>query len=457
MPEFLQTIIVFVPFSIMGLALVTLVFFWIYDHVRPLFDNRFVRDLPDGKSDGKSDEESDAPATARGRKDGDMSVADRLRAWWRDLRRGRQQGDAQTEDLDETTAALLAMLPDATVVVNRQDEVIRANPDAYTLGVVGDETIISDEVRQAVRAVRETGGCKRFDLTTHTSQRTIAATDIGALADGDDDGGSLPAVAVQGVDRPNWLKITVGKVGDFVVVLINDVSDSIRFAEVRDSFITNVSEQLLKPSRALEQLADSLANDALDAEQVSWHAHQVRSSCERLNHMVSDLMLLIKAQEPITPSSANRLVVMEQVRLACERLRAQSERFGVSVNITGDETLTVNGDAEQVDAAVAKLVQNALVYSPAGGVVNVAVTRSDDGAYAVIRVVDQGVGIAKGEQSRIFERFYRGGNQTARSRNGIGLGLSIVKHVALTHHGNVAVWSVPGSGSTFTLSLPLAR
>ncbi|NEG89686.1 ATPase [Bifidobacterium aerophilum] len=386
-----------------------------------------------------------------------MSVADRLRAWWRDLRRGRQQGDAQTEDLDETTAALLAMLPDATVVVNRQDEVIRANPDAYTLGVVGDETIISDEVRQAVRAVRETGGCKRFDLTTHTSQRTIAATDIGALADGDDDGGSLPAVAVQGVDRPNWLKITVGKVGDFVVVLINDVSDSIRFAEVRDSFITNVSEQLLKPSRALEQLADSLANDALDAEQVSWHAHQVRSSCERLNHMVSDLMLLIKAQEPITPSSANRLVVMEQVRLACERLRAQSERFGVSVNITGDETLTVNGDAEQVDAAVAKLVQNALVYSPAGGVVNVAVTRSDDGAYAVIRVVDQGVGIAKGEQSRIFERFYRGGNQTARSRNGIGLGLSIVKHVALTHHGNVAVWSVPGSGSTFTLSLPLAR
>lgn len=453
MPEFLQTIIVFVPFSIMGLALVTLVFFWIYDHVRPLFDNRFVRDLPDGKSDG----ESDTPATARGRKGGDMSVADRLRAWWRDLRRGRQQGDAQTEDLDETTAALLAMLPDATVVVNRQDEVIRANPDAYTLGVVGDETIISDEVRQAVRTVRETGGCKRFDLTTHTSQRTIAATDIGALADGDDDGGSLPAVAVQGVDRPNWLKITVGKVGDFVVVLINDVSDSIRFAEVRDSFITNVSEQLLKPSRALEQLADSLANDALDAEQVSWHAHQVRSSCERLNHMVSDLMLLIKAQEPITPSSANRLVVMEQVRLACERLRAQSERCGVSVNITGDETLTVNGDAEQVDAAVAKLVQNALVYSPAGGVVNVAVTRSDDGAYAVIRVVDQGVGIAKGEQSRIFERFYRGGNQTARSRNGIGLGLSIVKHVALTHHGNVAVWSVPGSGSTFTLSLPLAR
>ena len=85
------------------------------------------------------------------------------------------------------------------------------------------------------------------------------------------------------------------------------------------------------------------------------------------------------------------------------------------------------------------------------------VIRAQDGENALVRVLDQGLGIAKADQSRIFERFYRGAEQTGRTRNGVGLGLAIVKHVALTHHGDVAVWSMPGSGSTFTLSLPMAR
>ncbi|WP_236036978.1 sensor histidine kinase [Bifidobacterium simiiventris] len=434
MPETLRTIIVFVPFSIMGLGLVTLAVFWIYDLIRPLFDNRFVGKDAQDETDG-AQSQPDRGTDRAG------SLPQRIVSWFHALFHNRIDDDAETEDLDPDTTSLLAMLPEATVVINDHDEVIRANPDAYTLGVVDDESIISDEVRDAVREVRRVGGRKQFDLTTHTREQ-----------DGPD-----ASVKVRGVVRPNWLKVTVGKVGDFVVVLIDDVSEAIRFAQVRDSFISNVSEQLIKPSQALEQLADSLANDALDAEQVSWHAHQVRSSCDRLNRMVADLMLLIKAQEPIAPSSANRLNMMEQVRLACERLHAESARYDVSVNISGDDSLTVNGDAEQVVAAISKLVQNALVYSPAGGTVNIAVSKSENGSQAAVEVVDQGVGIAKDEQTRIFERFYRGSNQTLRSRDGIGLGLAIVKHVALTHHGNVTVWSVPGSGSTFTFSLPLAQ
>ncbi len=76
---------------------------------------------------------------------------------------------------------------------------------------------------------------------------------------------------------------------------------------------------------------------------------------------------------------------------------------------------------------------------------------------ALLSVLDRGCGIAQKEQSRIFERFYRGGNQNGHSEEGIGLGLAIVKHVALTHHGSASVWSAPGQGSTFTLELPVAR
>lgn len=73
----------------------------------------------------------------------------------------------------------------------------------------------------------------------------------------------------------------------------------------------------------------------------------------------------------------------------------------------------------------------------------------------MVRVIDHGEGVPKADLPRIFERFYRGSNQNERTTDGIGLGLAIVKHAALAHHGDVTVWSAPGQGSTFTLSLPV--
>ena len=240
-------------------------------------------------------------------------------------------------------------------------------------------------------------------------------------------------------------------------MIITDVSETIRFSQVRDSFITNVSEQLLGPTEALAKLADSLEAGNLDEQQVAADARQVRSSCSKLNHMVSDLLLLIRAQEPVTPSSANRLNVMEQLRATVERLEPRARQAGVQLNIKGDENLVINGEAGQIDSAVTKLVENAIGYSKEHGVVSVSASKAKDGDQAVIRVIDQGSGIAKKDQTRIFERFYRGSEQSDRTADGVGLGLAIVKHVALTHHGDVSVWSAPGQGSTFSLMLPLAQ
>ncbi|MCH9276938.1 ATP-binding protein [Bifidobacterium amazonense] len=458
MPQQLQTIIVIIPFLIMGGALATAVLFWIYDRIRPFIDNYEA-----WRAARNGDGQDRAGRASRDRDDDDDGPRDRslpglarsVRDWFRSRFGSRdEENDEENEDLDDATTALLAMLPNATVVVNQRDEVVRANPAAYMLGVVSDEAIADDGVREAVRLVRQSGGRRQFDLTTHTEYSADQAAADEAIGD---ERQTDDPVRLQGVTRPNWLKITVGKVGDFVVVLIDDVSDAIRFSQVRDSFITNVSEQLLKPSRALERLADSLEGDMLEPEQVVWNAHQVRSSCHRLNRMVDDLLLLIKSQEPVVPSSANRLNVKDVLRSARDRLRGLAERGNVNVLIECDNLLTVNGDEDQVTAAIVKLVENAIVYSPSGSSVSVSAGLADDGHHALIRVIDQGVGIAKDEQARIFERFYRGGNQTDRSRDGIGLGLAIVKHVALAHHGNVAVWSQPGNGSTFTLSLPVAQ
>ncbi|ETY70933.1 sensor histidine kinase [Bifidobacterium moukalabense] len=386
-----------------------------------------------------------------------------LSLWWRSLlHRDDDMRNADDDTLDDSANALLSMLPLASIVVDDADEVIRAHPSAYTLGVVRDDAIVEESVLKAVREVRKEGGKKQFDLTTTTAQMAQSAPKAGkpttreaarqALI------GRRKDEPVSTVSRPNWLKVIVGRLNErFVVVLISDVSETIRFSQVRDSFITNVSEQLLKPTQSLERLADTLERDGADRNNIQENAAQLRRSCAHLEHMVSDLLLLIKAQEPILPTADNRINVMAQLKAVASEHTDKAALRGIAINVNGDESLEINGEAEQIQTALAKLVENAITYSPDGASVNMTAKPSEDGERVTIRVLDHGVGIDAKEQGRVFERFYRGGNQNGHSEDGIGLGLAIVKHVALTHHGSASVWSSPGQGSTFTLTLPLAR
>ena len=392
-------------------------------------------------------------------------MVESLGSWWRSLthRNDDDENNADDDTLDDATNALLSMLPLASVVVDEHDEVIRAHPSAYSLGVVRDDVIIEDSVLQAVHEVRSCGGKKQFDLTTTTAYATQRVPKAGKLSTREAAKQALigqkqvdePAVRVS---RPNWLKVIVGKLSDkLVVVLISDVSESVRFSQIRDSFITNVSEQLLKPTQSLEQLADIVEQGGTSQQDVERNAMQLRQSCTRLEHMISDLLLLIKAQEPILPTSDNRINVMGQVRAVVESHRETAAQRNITIDMKCDESLFINGEADQIQAALAKLVENAITYSRDGSTVNIVAKANEEGTEAVVSVLDRGDGIAIGEQSRIFERFYRGDNQNEHSGDGIGLGLAIVKHVALTHHGSASVWSSPGQGSTFALVLPLGR
>ncbi len=230
----------------------------------------------------------------------------------------------------------------------------------------------------AIHEARKSGGKRQFDLTTDTPERYVADQNKG------------DHVATQSVHRPNWLKVTVGRINEqFVIVLITDVSDVIRFAQVRDSFITNMSEQMLGPTEALAKLADSLESGNLDEQQVAADARQVRSSCSKLNHMVSDFAAAH------TRAGADYAV-----------FRQPTERYGTAqghggatgaagsrgwraADIKGDDDLVINGEADQIDSAVTKLIENAIGYSKENGVVSVSASKDKDGDRAVIRVIDQ--------------------------------------------------------------------
>ena len=348
--------------------------------------------------------------------------------------------DEDADDLEESTAALLSMLPGAPIVVDESDEVVRANPDAYRLGVVDDDVIVEPRIAQAVRTVREQGGKTTFELTTMTPQRFLHMA--GAEETDDRDGaesGDAHAAPVA-VSRPNWLRVTVGRISErFVIVLLDDVSERVRFAQVRDDFITNVSEQLVKPSAELQHLAASLEQAGLKDEHIAQDARKVRRTIAYIDHMVKDLLLLIKAQEQVTPTDENRLNVLSEARAAAEVAQPLAQAHAQRIAVSGSDGLVVHGESEQIRAAIDKLIEKP----------------DRAGRHAVVRVIDRGTGIPLDEQQRIFERFYRGAQQNERTSEGVGLGLAIVKHVALTHQGSVHVWSRPGQGSTFTLVLPL--
>jgi two-component system sensor histidine kinase SenX3 len=99
------------------------------------------------------------------------------------------------------------------------------------------------------------------------------------------------------------------------------------------------------------------------------------------------------------------------------------------------------------------LVSNAIAYSTPGSPVSISRRRRGDNIE--IAVTDRGIGIALEDQERVFERFFRGDKARSRATGGSGLGLAIVKHVAANHNGSIGVWSKPGTGSTFTLSIPV--
>jgi two-component system sensor histidine kinase SenX3 len=183
-----------------------------------------------------------------------------------------------------------------------------------------------------------------------------------------------------------------------------------------------------------------------------------------VNRIIDDLLDLSRIEGEGSPSRepiAMSLIVAD----AIERIRTSAEQHNVTINFDEPETNpVVLGDRRQLTSAVHALLENAVVYSPRDGTVEIAITRADSilnndgesvGPFVHVAIRDHGVGIPSKDLERIFERFYRVDPGRARETGGTGLGLSIVRHVAQNHGGSILVDSHEGEGSTFTLELPI--
>jgi two-component system OmpR family sensor kinase len=137
----------------------------------------------------------------------------------------------------------------------------------------------------------------------------------------------------------------------------------------------------------------------------------------------------------------------------CEHLQVLAEARGVTLDCGPLTPITLRGDRQHLRRLLVNLVDNGIEYTPPGGRVTLGLHQ--DGAWAVLRVSDTGIGLAPEERERVFQRFYRAPAAVARGQEGSGLGLCIARSIAEAHGGSIQVESAEGHGSTFTVLLPL--
>ena len=238
-----------------------------------------------------------------------------------------------------------------------------------------------------------------------------------------------------------------------VLVAAADESAAQRVEDVRRDFFANVSHELKTPVSAMGLLAEATVDAADDPEAVRRFAGKLQSEAVRLGSLVNELIALSRLQgaDPLLDMAVVEIdaVIDETV----SRVSTAAENGGIIITTDQPSGMLVRGDRSLLITALTNLVDNAINYSPSGTVVSISRVLRDD--QVLIAVTDRGIGIAAEHQERVFERFFRVDPARSRATGGTGLGLAIVKHVAANHGGTAALWSHPGTGSTFTLRLPV--
>jgi heavy metal sensor kinase len=183
---------------------------------------------------------------------------------------------------------------------------------------------------------------------------------------------------------------------------------------------------------------------------------QVLTSCleeiERINALVEGLLLLARADGGALKLDLQPVDMAQLSRKLCSLLNSFARQHEVELRFTTLNPVVVDGDELQLQRMLMNLLDNGIKYSPAGGRVSVSVEQLEKSA--VIRVEDSGTGFSPGEAEKIFDRFHRAPQARQQNNRGSGLGLSIARSIALAHGGDIKAESVPGSGSTFTVTLP---
>jgi len=238
-------------------------------------------------------------------------------------------------------------------------------------------------------------------------------------------------------------------------IIFNEMIERLEYAFTQQHrFVADASHELRTPVAVIRSMTELAISQPSDAEDNLLVLREVNAESERLGHLISVLLALARADE------GQVKLDYEPVRLdlltadAVSSLEPLADERNVALQVGDLNPATVLGDAARLIQIIMSMVDNALIYTNAGGSVTLSVHA--DASQACLVVHDTGIGIAKKDIPHLFERFYRADPARSKSVGGSGLGLAIVDWLVRAHNGTISVESDPGKGSTFTVLFPLA-
>lgn len=229
-----------------------------------------------------------------------------------------------------------------------------------------------------------------------------------------------------------------------------------RLDESRQEFVSNVSHELKTPMTSMKVLADTLNNQP-DAplEMYKEFMSDIAVEIDRENRIINDLLTLVSMDKTEVSLNLKRVNINELVELVLKRISPIASKKNIEIIYESFRSVTADVDEVKLSLAITNLVENAVKYNRNDGWVRVSLNA--DYKYFYIQVEDNGIGIPKEHQDKIFERFYRVDKTRSRKTGGTGLGLAITRDAVTMHNGSIKLESTEGKGSRFIVRIPLGH
>ena len=241
---------------------------------------------------------------------------------------------------------------------------------------------------------------------------------------------------------------------DLLAITFNQMLDRIRalvtgMRQMND----NIAHDLRSPVARIRGLAEVTLTGSPTPRDYQLMTASTIEECDRLLDLINTMLTISRTEAGVSPLECVPVDLAVLVHDACELFQPLAEDKSMIIDQLIDTPAQVSGDQRMLQRMVANLIDNAIKYNPEGGRVIVTLDSGPGGRIRLV-VVDTGIGIPPEDQSKIFDRFFRG--DQSRTRGGSGLGLSLAQAIARAHGGHIEVISAPGQGSTFTVDLPAA-
>jgi signal transduction histidine kinase/tetratricopeptide (TPR) repeat protein len=240
-----------------------------------------------------------------------------------------------------------------------------------------------------------------------------------------------------------------------LALTVRTVAHELELSKMKSDFVSTISHEFKSPLSSIRQLAEMLQSGRVPSENRRQEYYDVLvEQSERLTLLIDNILDFAKIEEGRKKFDFQMMDIGSLLQQIVSVIQDQVHHKDFVIQLEIEKPLpAIKTDRESMTQAITNLIDNAVKYS--GDSRNIIVRAYAEDQYLIFTVKDFGIGIRKEEIDKVFERFYRGGNELTRTVKGSGLGLTLVKQIVEAHHGKIEVESEVGNGSTFTVRIPL--